>query len=179
MLMTSVWSYFIHLWVKGIISLTFVETRGSLKLSRWLPWWLNTKCCSLALGMKNWSWTSSPSMDEQKVKACKEHSDNCNNRIHSIWEMMLEDLSNKNQGQEESLYWCLKVWSVAHLCSRNRLAVLMTLLTMVKGIMGSKPTQAYWLCRSLALCLVLSFFLELCKQTIRLVFIMQKFSLAG
>lgn len=53
---------------------TLVETSWRRMLSIWLPCWLKTKCGSLVLGMINWTWTSSPNMDELKVKVWTVHS---------------------------------------------------------------------------------------------------------
>ena len=60
-------------------------------LSRWLPCWLKMKCCSLALGMMKWSCSSSPSMEEQKVKAWKVHSESCKTHTHTHTEFFVND----------------------------------------------------------------------------------------
>lgn len=59
-------------------------------LSRWLPCWLKTKCGSFALGITNWSWTSSPSMDEQKVKAWTVHSGSYNAHMYALLTQRIE-----------------------------------------------------------------------------------------
>lgn len=62
---------------EGSHTRTLSETRGRRMLSKCFPCLLKTKWLSLDFGIIKCSWTSSPSIEDENVNACRVESDTC------------------------------------------------------------------------------------------------------